>query len=176
MTVKLDVKKKFLSKFQETVIQGRKLLQTGNHRWADRLLTELYFEIERTDWLDIQKKHQLIMIITNSWWMYINSLTQLKDEDARVDIIKYIDSYKRFFSFLSKLDNFYLFNNFTTKLLKSFIEMEGISLTGITKFINSFCVKFNDRKEYLKLVELQILLMYIRKSVIPQEFIILVWK
>lgn len=170
MSVKLDVKKQFLNKFQDAVIQGRKLLQSGNHRWADRLLTELYFEIERSEWLDIQKKHQLIMIITNSWWMYINSLKQLKTEESKVDIIKYIDGYKRFFSFLSKLDNFYLFNNFTTKLLKSFIEMEEISLSGITKFINSFCIKVSERKEYLKLVELQILLMYIRKSVIPQEF------
>ncbi|MBY9003771.1 MAG: hypothetical protein KGD73_07350 [Candidatus Lokiarchaeota archaeon] len=170
MTVKLDVKKQFLSKFQDTVIQGRKLLQSGNHRWADRLLTELYFEIERKEWLDIQKKHQLIMIITNSWWMYLNSLMQLKTKDSKVDIIKYIDGYKRFFSFLSKLDNFYLFNNFTTKLLKTFIKMEDISLSGITKFINSFCVKVSEREEYLKLVELQILLMYIRKSVIPQEF------
>ena len=170
MTVRLDIKKQFLSKFQDAVIQGRKLLQSGNHHWADRLLTELYFEIERKEWLDIQKKHQLIMIITNSWWMYINSLQQLKTEEAKVDIIKYIDGYKRFFSFLSKLDNFYLFNNFTTKLLKSFIEMEEISLSGITKFINSFCIKVSERKEDLKLVELQILLMYIRKSVIPQEF------
>ncbi|MHA1668983.1 MAG: hypothetical protein ACTSV5_00240 [Promethearchaeota archaeon] len=170
MTVKLDVKKQFLSKFQETVTQGRKLLQVGNHRWADRLLTELYFEIERNEWLDIQKKHQLIMVITNSWWMYINSLMQSKTKESKVDIIKYIDGYKRFFSFLSKLDNFYLFNNFATKLLKSFIKMEEISLSGITKFINSFCVKVSERKEYLKLVELQILLMHIRKSVIPQEF------
>ncbi len=170
MTVKLDVKKDFLNKFQETVIQGRKLLQSGNHLWGDRLLTELYFEIERIEWLDIQKKHQLTMIITNSWWMYINSLTQIKTEDSKIDIIKYIDGYKRFFSFLSRLDNFYLFNTFTTKLLKSFIEIEGISLSGITKFINSLCIKVNERNEFLKLVELQILLMYIRKSVIPQEF------
>jgi hypothetical protein len=118
MTVKLDVKKDFLNKFQETVIQGRKLLQSGNHLWGDRLLTELYFEIEKTEWLDIQKKHQLTMIITNSWWMYINSLTQIKTEDSKIDIIKYIDGYKRFFSFLSRLDNFYLFNTFTTKLFK----------------------------------------------------------
>lgn len=170
MPVKTHTKKKFLENFQKSVIQGRRLLKTANHRWADRLLTDLYFEIEKTEWLDLQKKHQLIMIISNSWWMYINSLIKRTNDEIDVDIIRYIDAYKRFFAFLAKLDDFYLFNNFATNLLKTFIEMEDLSQTGITKFINSYSVKVIERGEQLKLVELQILLMYLRKSVIPQEY------
>ena len=170
MSIKISTKKKFLESFQKSVIQGRRLLQSANHRWADRLLTDLYFEIEKTEWLDLQKKHQLVMIISNSWWMYINSLIKRTNGEIDVDIIRYIDAYKRFFSFLAKLDDFYLFNNFATDLLKTFIEMSGISQSGITKSINSYCVKVIERGEELKLVELQILLMHLRKSVIPQEF------
>ena len=170
MTVKLSSKSTFLEDFQQKIIQGRRLLQSGNHRWADRLLTDLYFEIEKNEWLDIQKKHQLIMIISNSWWMYINSLIHRIEGKVDIDMIKYIDAYKRFFSFLSKLDDFYIFNNFVTNLLKSFINMKDLSQPGITKFINSYCVKVSERKEYQKLIELQILLMYLRKSVFPQEF------
>ncbi|MFX0047877.1 MAG: hypothetical protein ACFE8G_06860, partial [Candidatus Hermodarchaeota archaeon] len=66
MVIDLKTKNDFLIDFQQKVIQGRKLLQSANHLWADRLLTDLYFEIEKTNWLDIQKKHQLIMIISNS--------------------------------------------------------------------------------------------------------------
>ena len=170
MTANLSTKSTFLEDFQQKIIQSRRLLQFGNHRWADRLLTDLYFEIERNEWLDIQKKHQLIMVISNSWWMYINSLIHRTEGKIDVDMIKYIDAYKRFFSFLSKLDDFYIFNNFVTNLLKSFITMKDLSQSGITKFINSYCVKVSERKEYQKLIELQILLMYLRKSVFPQEF------
>lgn len=170
MTANLSTKSTFLEDFQQKIIQSRRLLQFGNHRWADRLLTDLYFEIERNEWLDIQKKHQLIMVISNSWWMYINSLIHRTEGKIDIDMIKYIDAYKRFFSFLSKLDDFYIFNNFVTNLLKSFIIMKDLSQSGITKFINSYCVKVSERKEYQKLIELQILLMYLRKSVFPQEF------
>ncbi len=170
MSVKTSAKKKFLGNFQKNIIQGRRLLQSANHRWADRIFTELYFEIEKTEWLDLQKKHQLVMIISNSWWMYINSLIKTMEEEFEVDIIRYIDAYKRFFSFLAKLDDFYLFNNFATNLLKTFIEMENLSQKGITKFINSYSIKVIERGELLKLVELQMLLIYLRKSVIPQEY------
>jgi len=170
MVINLKTKTEFLKDFQQKIIQGRKLLHLANHLWADRLLTDLYFELEKTDWLDIQKKHQLIMIISNSWWIYINSLIHRTEERVDIDFIRYIDAYKRFFSFLSKLDDFYLFNNFATKLLKSFIKMDSLSQTGITKFINSFCVKVSERGEYIKLIELQMVLMFLRKSVIPQEY------
>jgi len=170
MSVKTSAKKEFLENFQKKVIQSRRLLQTANHRWADRVLTRLFLDIEKNDWLDIQKKHQLVMIISNSWWMYINSLIKDSEDDVNVDIIRYIDAYKRFFSFLAKLDEFYLFNSYATNLLKTFIEMDKLSQKGITKFLNSYCMKVIERGEQLKLVELQILLIYLRKSVIPQEF------
>ncbi len=170
MSVSLIVKKEFLENFQKNIIQGRRLLQSANHVWADRLLTDLYFEIEKTEWLDIQKKHQLIMVISNSWWIYLNSLIKRDEEQVDIDLIRYIDAYKRFFSFLSKLNDFYLFDSFCTNLLKTFINLEEVSQVGITKFINSFSIKLKEREEYLKLIELQILLMFLRKSVIPSEY------
>ncbi len=170
MVFNSNTRSEFLKEFQRKIIQGRKLLQFSNHLWADRLLTDLYFDIEKTEWLDIQKKHQLIMIISNSWWMYINSLIRRTEEGIDIDLIRYVDAYKRFFSFLSKLDDFYLLNNFATNLLESFTKMDPLSQTGITKFINSFCVKVIERENYIKLIELQLILMYLRKSVLPQEF------
>jgi hypothetical protein len=170
MAINLKLQSEFLKGFQQKIIQGRKLLHSANHLWGDRLLTDLYFDIEKTEWLDIQKKHQLIMILSNSWWMYINSLIHRTEEGIDIDFIRYIDAYKRFFSFLSKLDDFYLLNNFATNLLKSFTKMEPLSQMGITKFINSFCVKVNERGDNIKLIELQLVLMYLRKSVLPQEF------
>ena len=100
MAIKLKTKNDFLVEFQQKIIQGRKLLHSANHLWADRLLTDLYFEIEKTEWLNIQKKHQLIMIISNSWWIYINSLIHRTENRIDIDFIRYIDAYKRFFSFL----------------------------------------------------------------------------
>ena len=170
MVINSNTRSEFLKEFQRKIIQGRKLLQFSNHLWADRLLTYLYFDIEKSEWLDIQKKHQLIMIISNSWWMYINSLIRRTEEGIDIDFIRYVDAYKRFFSFLSKLDDFYMLNNFATNLLESFTKMDSLSQTGITKFINSFCVKVVERENYIKLIELQLILMYLRKSVLPQEF------
>ncbi len=87
MAIKLKTQSEFLKDFQKKVIQGRKLLRSSNHLWADRLLTDLYFDIEKTEWLDIQKKHQLIMILSNSWWMYINSLIRRTEEGIDIDFI-----------------------------------------------------------------------------------------
>lgn len=171
MSLSSDVKRQFLSNFQTKIIQGRKLLQTGNHRWADKLFTDLYFEIQKKEeWLDLQKKRQLILIISNSWWIYLNSLTRRKEEETKIDIIKYIDAYNRFFLFLYRLDDFYLFNSFTTTLLKSFIKMENLSVEGITKFINSLSIRIKERGNNLKIIELQIVLMFLRKSVMPSDF------
>ena len=97
MTTNLNTQSEFLKDFQQKIIQGRKLLQTSNHLWADRLLTDLYYNIESTEWLNIQKKHQLIVILSNSWWMYINSLIRRTEESIDIDFIRYIDAYKRFF-------------------------------------------------------------------------------
>ena len=170
MAVSLDTKKEFLNDFQKKVIIARKLLFNGNHKWSSRIFDNLSIEIDKVEWLDLQKKHQLIMVITNSWWIYLNSLKRSKEGKKSIDLIKYIDAYKRFFSFLSKLDDFYLFNNFCTNLLKKFIKMKSLSKNGITKFINSFCAKLVERKDYKRLLELQILQIFLRKSVVPSEF------
>ncbi len=170
MSVSTDFKQGFLTSFQNKIITSRKLLFAGNHKWASRLLNDLTFEIEKSDWLDIQKKHQLIMIISNSWWMYLNSLVKHQEEKVEIDLIKYIDAYKRFFSFLSKLEDFYLFNNFCTNLLREFVKMETLSQKGITKFINSFSAKLHERDDFLRLFELQILQIFLRKSVAPSEY------
>ncbi|NVM37736.1 MAG: hypothetical protein HWN81_19245 [Candidatus Lokiarchaeota archaeon] len=170
MSVNLELRKEFLTNFQQKIVTARKLLYAANHSWASKLLDNLGYEIEKTDWLDIQKKHQLNMIISNSWWMYLNSLVKHKEGKVDIDLIRYIDAYKRFFSFLSKLDDFYLFNNFCTTLLKKFVEMEDLSQVGITKFINSFSAKLQEKEEFQKLFELQILQIFLRKSVAPSEY------
>ena len=170
MSVNLELRKEFLTNFQQKIITARKLLYAANHLWASKLLDNLGYEIEKTDWLDIQKKHQLNMVISNSWWMYLNSLVKHKEGKVDIDLIRYIDAYKRFFSFLSKLDDFYLFNNFCTSLLKNFVEMDDLSQVGITKFINSFSAKLQEKEELQKLFELQILQIFLRKSVDPSEY------
>ncbi|MFX0187015.1 MAG: CHAT domain-containing protein [Candidatus Hodarchaeota archaeon] len=166
MTISPDIKNQFLMNFQKGILQGRQLLNSANHQWASRLFSNLYFEIEKTEWLAPQKKRQLIMIIANSWWIYLNSLKSQKD---KIDKIRYIDAYKRFFSFLSNLDEFDLFNNFWMILLKSFIKVDELSIEGITKFINSFSLKVKERGDYLKLIELQFLLAYLRKRIFSSD-------
>ncbi|MFX0103935.1 MAG: hypothetical protein ACFE75_00395 [Candidatus Hodarchaeota archaeon] len=170
MSVTAETKQEFLTNFQSKIITARKLLFSANHKWASRVFDNLTSEIERSDWLDIQKKHQLIMIISNSWWIYLNSLAKHKEGKVEIDLIRYIDAYKRFFSFLSKLDDFYLFSNFSTNLLKKFVKMEDLSQTGITKFINSFSAKLHEKDDFQKLIELQMLQTYLRKSVVPSEY------
>ncbi|MFX1278799.1 MAG: hypothetical protein ACFFA3_05230 [Promethearchaeota archaeon] len=170
MTVSLEIKQEFLKNFQKKIVIARKLLIGANHKWASKLLDNLSMDIEKNEWLDIQKKHQLLMIISNSWWMYLNSLVTRKEGKVEIDLIRYIDAYKRFFSFLANLDDFYLFNNFGNNLLKQFIKIEDLSQKGITKFINSFSIKLHEKDEYQKLIELQILLMFLRKSVAPSKF------
>ncbi|MFX1500846.1 MAG: hypothetical protein ACFFDH_07780, partial [Promethearchaeota archaeon] len=170
MSVSIYLRKEFLANFQKKIIIARKLLFAANHNWASNVLDNLGFEIEKNDWLDIQKKHQLKMIISNSWWMYINSLVKHQDGKVSIDLIKYIDAYKRFFSFLSKLGDFYLFNNFCDSLLKKFVKMDDLSQIGITKFISSFSKKLQEDQKFQKLFELQILQAFLRKSVATSEF------
>lgn len=167
MSVSSEIKDQFLKDFQNRILQGRKLLQNSNHRWGDKLFTDLFFEIEKTNWLTPQKKRQLIMIISNSWWIYLNSLTSRKE--GKVDIIRYIDAYNRFFSFLNATSEFDLFTNFFNTLLKKIIQSSDFSINGISKFINSFCEKVKMRDDKILLVELQLLLMYLRKSVLPSD-------
>ncbi|MFX1574184.1 MAG: hypothetical protein ACFFB0_15680 [Promethearchaeota archaeon] len=170
MTVDLELKKEFLTNFQNKIIIARKLLFASNHQWAGKILDNLAMVIEKSDWIDVQKKHQLVMIISNSWWMYLNSLVKREEGKVKIDLIRYIDAYKRFFSFLSKLEDFYLFDNFSFNLLKEFLKNEDLSQIGITKFVNSISAKLLERKEFQKLIELQILLMFLRKSVTPSEY------
>ncbi len=172
MTEIIDVKKEFLENFQLKILQARRLLSDSNHKWADKLFNELYFEIQKSEWMDVQKKNQLIVIIINSWHLYINSLTKKDENQLKLDPIKFLDAYNRFFTLLSRLDDFYHFSMFFTNLLKSFITMENLSKVGITKYINSYCNHVYARQKYLDLIELQILLMYLRKSVLPTDLFI----
>ncbi|MDX1798272.1 MAG: hypothetical protein R3255_06455, partial [Candidatus Lokiarchaeia archaeon] len=170
MSISTDLKQEFLANFQNKIIIARKLLYAANHLWASKLLDDLSYDIAKNDWLDIQKKHQLILIISNSWWIYLNSLIKHKKGKVERDLIRYIDAYKRFFSFLSKLDDFYLFNNFCTNLLQEFVKLEDLSQTGITNFINSFSAKLHERDDFQRVFELQILQIFLRKSVVPSEY------
>ncbi len=171
MAISFEKKKIFLKNFQNTILKGNRLFHIGNHKWANRLFVDLYFDLEKKEWLDANKKRQLVQVIVNSYWMYLNTLIKRKDgKIIRSDIIKYVDVYNRFLSFLSKLDDLSLFNNFAKNLLKILVKMEDLSTEGITKFINSYSVKVREREEYQELVELQILLMFLRNSVLPSEF------
>ena len=170
MISSLDQRREFLTNFQNSITIARKLLHGANHKWAAKLLNNLTMEIQKNEWLDIQKKHQLIIIISNSWWLYLNSLTKSIEGKVSIDLIRYIDAYKRFFSFLSNLDDFYLFNNFGFDLLKKFIKMDNLSQKGISLFVNSFSAKLHEEGEFQKLIELQILLVFLRKSVVPSEY------
>ncbi|UCD01656.1 MAG: hypothetical protein JSV23_01125 [Promethearchaeota archaeon] len=170
MSISIELKQEFLTNFQNKIITARKLLFSAKHEWASRVFRSLTSEIKKNDWLDLQKKHQLIMIISNSWWMYLNSLVKHKEGKVDIDLIRYIDAYKRFFSFLAKLDDFYLFNNFCTNLLKEFLKKEDLSQKGITKFINSFSAMLHKKEYFQKLFELQILQIFLRKSVAPSEY------
>ncbi len=164
-----NINKEFLTHFQSKVIQARKLLQMGNHRWGDQILTNLYYDIEKIDWLDSQKKQQLVMVEMNSWWMYINSLKFKIGKGSSLDIVRYIDAYKRFFSFLSMLDDYYQFKVFWTRLLKEFIQRENLSNEGILKFVNSVCFRAKTEEDFQTLIELQILLAYLIQTVVPSE-------
>lgn len=168
MTVSSKKKRDFLAYFRTNIIQARKLLNERNHRWADKLLTNVYFEIEKSNWLDLEKKRQLAHIISNSWWMYLNSLSvKRKQEALGYDIIRYVDGLKRFFLFLEKLNDMYLFESFAENLLDKFIKMENLSVKGITLFMNSLSNKVKSEKNYEKLIEYQIILMILRKTVKP---------
>ncbi len=96
MVVSLDIRKEFLKNFQNKVITARKLLFDGNHKWSSRIFDNLISELDKIEWMDTQKKNQLILLITNSWWIYINSLRRRKEGKINVDVITYIDAYKRF--------------------------------------------------------------------------------
>ncbi|MGV9174133.1 MAG: hypothetical protein ACOC35_16415, partial [Promethearchaeia archaeon] len=168
MQISSKKKREFLSTFRTNIVQARKLLNERNHRWADKLLTNLYFKIETSEWLDIEKKRQLAHIISNTWWMYLNSLSvKHKEGGLGYDIIRYVDAFKRFFLFLEKLNDMYLFESFAENLLKRFIQMENLSQKGITKFVNSLSNKVQSEENYDKLIEYQIILAILKKTVKP---------
>ncbi|MFO8019790.1 MAG: CHAT domain-containing protein [Promethearchaeia archaeon] len=168
MVVTSKKKHEFLSNFRQNIIQANKLLNDRNHRWGDKLLTNLYFDIEKSEWLDLDKKRQLAHMISNTWWRYLNSLSaKYKEKGLDYDIIRYVDGLKRFFIFLEKLNDMYLFETFAENLLQRFIQMENLSVGGITKFINSLSGKVKSGDNYDKLIEYQIILMILRKTVKP---------
>ncbi len=49
MAINAKVKNQFIKNFQNKILQGRQLLQTNNHRWGDKIFTNLYYDIEKTD-------------------------------------------------------------------------------------------------------------------------------
>ncbi|MGV9199771.1 MAG: CHAT domain-containing protein, partial [Promethearchaeia archaeon] len=61
----------------------------------------------------------------------------------------------------------YLFESFAENLLKRFIQMENLSQKGITKFVNSLSNKVQSEENYDKLIEYQIILAILKKTVKP---------
>ncbi len=169
MSVSIEYKKNFMLDFQNKIFLARNLLKDANHHWADKILGGLYLAIEKNEWLDVQRKHKLIMLISNSWWTYIQNLMHRKDLGLKEDYILYVDASKRFFSFLSKLNDLYLFNLYYEDFLRYILENEKTSESGISKFINSFSIIIKKNNQYLKLIELQVLLAFLTKSLSPTE-------
>lgn len=169
MELNIEDKKNFILEFQNRILLARNLLKGANHQWADRVLSDLYLKIEKNDWLDIQKKHKLIMLISNSWWTYIQNLQHRNDLGLESDYILYVDASKRFFSFLSKLNDFYLLNTYYEDFLRQILEKQDLSEAGISKFINSFSSVIKRKGFHLRLIELQVLLCFLTKTTSPTK-------
>ncbi|MHA1762295.1 MAG: CHAT domain-containing protein [Promethearchaeota archaeon] len=162
--------KEFFIHFQNKITLARNLLKNANHHWADKVLNDLYAEIKKNEQIDAQKQFKLIMLISNSWLTYIKSLKYRKDLGSDPNIrILYVDAIKRYFSFLIKLDDFYLLYSHFTDLLKEILKIEVIPEEAVSKFINSFSYFVRQKGDFLKLLELQILLVFLRKTFVPTE-------
>ncbi|MHA1803012.1 MAG: CHAT domain-containing protein [Promethearchaeota archaeon] len=170
MSARAEQFKEFLIQFQNKIALARNLLKNANHHWADKVLNDLYAEIMKNEQIDAQKQFKLIMLISNSWLTYIKSLKYRKDLSIEPNAtILYIDAIKRYFSFLIKLDDFYLLYSHFTDLLKEILKIEVIPEEAISKFIDSFSYFVRQKGDFLKLLELQILLIFLRKTFVPTE-------
>ncbi|TXT65696.1 MAG: hypothetical protein BAJALOKI1v1_390016 [Promethearchaeota archaeon] len=158
---------KFLDDFQERYQQGKELLTKGDHHWSTRLLVDLYFKIESEVWISSQKKKQLTLRLSNLWINYIKSL---ENNGEITDLIKYIDAYDRFFSFLLQVEDYNLFQNSINELLKSFVRMDDLSLLGLSKFINSTSRRFTEQGNYIQVIELQFLLTHLKESLVHANY------
>ena len=157
----------FFKNFEKQIIQGRKLLKLGNHKWADKLFTKLYLDIQKADWINLQKKDQLNEILNNSWDKYIQSLVAQTEEGTIFDVIKYYDSYNRYFGFLAKQGKYYELLHHGKNLIKSYINQPDISINGLTKLVNSLSNIMKDEGNYYELLKYQILSIYLQKSFSP---------
>lgn len=157
----------FFKNFEKQIIQGRKLLKLGNHKWADKLFTKLYLDIQKADWINLQKKDQLNEILNNSWDKYIQYLVAQTEEGTIFDVIKYYDSYNRYFGFLAKQGKYYELLHHGKNLIKSYIYQPDISINGLTKLVNSLSNIMKDEGNYYELLKYQILSIYLQKSFSP---------
>ncbi len=153
----------FLSDFQERYQQGKELLSQGDHHWATRLIVDLFFRIESEVWISTQKKQQLILKLSKLWINYINSL---KINGEITDLIKYIDAYDRLFSFLIQIENYNMFEISINELLRVLVKMDDLPISKISKFINSISVKFIEQENYIELIEIQFLLIFLQDSIV----------
>lgn len=159
----------FMKSFEVGIIQGRKLLKSGNHRWADKVFTNLHFNIQKATWLNTPKRNQLYSLINNSWEKYIGSIVQIADQGKSIDIIKYIDAYNRFFNILVQQDNYFEVMRYGNTLIESFIHQSNISMKGLVKFINSLSIIMKDTDNNQDLLQTQILLIFLKKSIAPSD-------
>jgi len=170
MSAQTESRERLLKLFENKVIQGRELLKFGNHKWADKVFTNLHFEIQKADWIEIQKRNQLYSLINNSWRDYISSLTQVKEEGKAVDIIKYIDAYNRFFNLLSQQDNYVELMRYGNELVLSFINQPNISIKGVVKFMNSLSVIMQENDNNQELLQTQLMIIFLKKSLEPSPY------
>jgi hypothetical protein len=167
MLTSFNRKEAFLTDFQDRYQQGKKLLANGNHHWATRLIVDLFFKIESEVWISSQKKQQLILELSKLWIEYINSF---RSNGTINDLIKYIDAYDRFFSFLIQIEDYNLFEISINQLLRSFGKMDKLSMPGISKFVNSISIKFMEQKNYIQLIELQFFLISLKESLVHSKY------
>ena len=170
MSAQIEFREKFLKTFENKVIQGRELLKSGNHKWADKLFTNLHFEIQKADWLEFQKRNQLYSLINNSWREYISSLTESSEKSKPVDIIKYIDAYNRFFNLLSQQENNFELTQYGNALVLSFINQPNISIKGVVKFMNSLSAIMQENENNQDLLQTQLMIIFLKKSLEPSPY------
>ena len=153
-------KPNFLNEFQKKLKQGRWLLEENSHHWATRLFLDLFFETESELKLSRKRKQFLILKLSQTWKDYIGSLSASQN----YDFIKLIDAYNRFLSFLLNVKDYTLFKEYTNRMLKKILSRSTFSIPGIIKFINSVSPIFIEQGDWIQVVELQILAIFLAKD------------
>ncbi|TFF98233.1 MAG: hypothetical protein EU547_02105 [Promethearchaeota archaeon] len=158
--IKNNQRNRFFIDFQKRLEQGKLLLEKNSHDWATRLFSDLYFRVESIVWLSKKRKEELILKITYIWKNYISILSSKED----YDFITIIDGYNRFLTYLLTVQDYTIFKEYTNKFLKLLLSRSNFSIPGIIKFINSITPTFMEQNNWIEIIELQILAIFLAKD------------